>query len=353
MTGKPYMSPIFDLKGTVPKFENEFGSITDATADNFPVLIGMGASLLKLKKGGIQTPHWHLNSSELNYCISGRARMTIYGIDEASRVSFPICRGQLTFVPKGYWHDIENVEDDDLKIIIIFNNEYPDELNPFEAVRSLTSQVSNSIFGLKSPGIFDELKFNDIRFSRISGDVSQKLKKINDQRDEKTKISNPFTINLDTLEPQVKTIGGTARLGSAPFFPILDGLSVFFLDLYPGGIIEPHIHPNAGELNYVIEGRVRCSVLGPQGDIDTSELVSGQIFFVPEGYFHYLENIDENKYAKVASFFSNANPGFIGLVGGLSSYSNEVMGIMFGKESEFFSSLPRQKKNILIGKRTD
>jgi oxalate decarboxylase len=50
----------------------------------------------------------------------------------------------------------------------------------------------------------------------------------------------------------------------------------------------------------------------------------------------------------VASFFNNENPEFIGLVGGLSAYSNEVLGSVFTKEPEFFSSLPRQEKNVFI-----
>jgi oxalate decarboxylase len=34
-------------------------------ADNFPILEGMGAVLLRLKKGGIREPHWHPNAAEL------------------------------------------------------------------------------------------------------------------------------------------------------------------------------------------------------------------------------------------------------------------------------------------------
>jgi oxalate decarboxylase len=30
-----------------------------------------------------------------------------------------------------------------------------------------------------------------------------------------------------------------------------------------GGVREPHWHPNAAELNYVIEGKVRFTVYGP------------------------------------------------------------------------------------------
>ncbi|MEP6576713.1 MAG: cupin domain-containing protein [Nitrososphaerota archaeon] len=43
-------------------------------ADNFPILEGMGAVLLRLEKGGIREPHWHPNAAELSLCVSGTAK---------------------------------------------------------------------------------------------------------------------------------------------------------------------------------------------------------------------------------------------------------------------------------------
>jgi oxalate decarboxylase len=60
------------------------------------------------------------------------------------------------------------------------------------------------------------------------------------------------------------------------------------------GIVEPHTHPNAAELNYVINGKIRFTVFGPNGEAETSEISQGQVFFVPPGYFHYLENPDKD-----------------------------------------------------------
>ncbi|MFL6393782.1 MAG: cupin domain-containing protein [Nitrososphaeraceae archaeon] len=54
-------------------------------------------------------------------------------------------------------------------------------------------------------------------------------------------------------------------------------------------IIEPHTHSNAAELNYVINGKVHCTVFSPNGEAETSEIGQGHVFFVSSGYFHYLE----------------------------------------------------------------
>ena len=46
----------FDLDGAKPQFYSPTGSRTKMNADNFPILAGMGAVLLRLQKGGVREP---------------------------------------------------------------------------------------------------------------------------------------------------------------------------------------------------------------------------------------------------------------------------------------------------------
>jgi TAT (twin-arginine translocation) pathway-exported protein len=48
---------IFDLDGAKPQFYNSNGSRTSMNANNFSILTGMGAALLRLRKGGVREPH--------------------------------------------------------------------------------------------------------------------------------------------------------------------------------------------------------------------------------------------------------------------------------------------------------
>lgn len=342
---------VFDLDGIDPQIDNTFGSMTQMDAHNFPILAGMGGSLLRLKKGGMQVPHWHTNSVELNYCLSGKAKMTVYGNGQKS--DFTINQGQLTFVPKGYWHDIENIGEEELKVIIIHDAERPSQISLTESVQSLPKEILNSIFSLNPQGLFNQLGNNKFFDGIVNKTLSDKLENDITTAKNSEGVSNPYTINLGAMEPQIQTAGGVARLGSIPYFPILKDLSVFVLDLEPRGIIEPHTHPNAGELNYVIDGKVRFTILGPNNEIETNEMGKGQVFFVPEGYFHYLQNADYSNQGTVASFFSNESPQFIGLVGAMSSYSDDALEAVFSKESGFFKDLPHLVKNIFISAETN
>src|SRR5437773_4213216 len=69
---------IFDLDGAKPQFYGPTGSRTVMNSDNFPILSGRGAALLRLEKGGVHEPHWHPNAAELSYCFSGSTKMTIF-----------------------------------------------------------------------------------------------------------------------------------------------------------------------------------------------------------------------------------------------------------------------------------
>ena len=52
---------IFDLDGAKPQFSSPSGTRTIMNADNFPILAGMGAVLLRLEKGGVHAPRSHPN----------------------------------------------------------------------------------------------------------------------------------------------------------------------------------------------------------------------------------------------------------------------------------------------------
>ncbi len=89
----------FDLDGAKPQFSTPTGSRTIMNADNFPILAGMGAVLLRLEKGGVREPHWHPNAAELSYCIAGNAKTTIFSTN-AHVDTFTINPGQVKFIKK-------------------------------------------------------------------------------------------------------------------------------------------------------------------------------------------------------------------------------------------------------------
>ena len=94
-------------------------------------------------------------------------------------------------------------------------------------------------------------------------------------------MSSDHTFNLENMRPQAVCNGGTRTIANADNFPILKDMSLYFLRLESEGTREPHWHPNAAELDYVMRGKARMTIFGPGDNIDTFEVGPGELFLFP------------------------------------------------------------------------
>jgi oxalate decarboxylase len=87
----------------------------------FPISTTMTGVILDLKPGGLRELHWHPNTDEWQYYVTGKARMTVFGSDGRVRTE-DFHQGDAGYVPRGYGHYIENVGDEPLRVVIGFNS---------------------------------------------------------------------------------------------------------------------------------------------------------------------------------------------------------------------------------------
>ncbi|EFM09608.1 Cupin domain protein [Paenibacillus curdlanolyticus YK9] len=92
---------------------------------------------------------------------------------------------------------------------------------------------------------------------------------------------------------------------SATQIPAMVGGSVADLFMTKGHIREPHWHPNAWELDVVIEGQVVVSILNP----DTAQLINntagpGQVVFIPMGWLHWITPVSDRTHLHL--FFNSS-----------------------------------------------
>jgi|ERR1700739_308554 len=154
---------------------------------------------------------------------------------------------------------------------------------------------------------------SDMDYVIRSGDGKHKLNSLTStfSLQETTKNAHMTTEILDGIPPQIQTNGSTVAKTSTNIFPVLGGskLALFSLIMKPNGIREPHWHHNCSELGYVLDGMARLIILNPEGTVDTFEFGPGEIYFVPTGFFHYIENIDSSKNMHFAIFFGSDTAG--------------------------------------------
>lgn len=140
--------------------------------------------------------------------------------------------------------------------------------------------------------------------------------------------------------------GGDFFRANVKNFPVLKGLAVQALDLQPGGIREPHTHPNANQLDYCIAGKGRVGIVGPEGETHYLELSPGDISFVPQGYLHWIENLTDEPLSFLV-VLSHEEPQTIELSEMYSGVPNETLAKMYGISEAAFAQIPN--RTVVIG----
>jgi oxalate decarboxylase len=87
------------------------------------------------------------------------------------------------------------------------------------------------------------------------------------------------------------TEGGSAREATVKQLPISTGLAGVSMRLKPGGLRELHWHANAAEWAFVVKGRVRTTVIGPDGLSETNDFDPGDVWYFPRGHGHAVQNL--------------------------------------------------------------
>jgi len=325
----------FSFNTTKPQIVRPDGNRTLITAEELPILKDISISILKLTPHSMREPHWHPNAAELSYCVKGKAIVTIFS-PKAEHNTFTVDPGEVFYVPKGYLHYISNISDEAAEFIIIFSHHLPEDLNISDSVNAIPAHALAATFGL--PTSFFE-KIQTKKNVNISGHVNEKPSL--------PFIASQFKINAEKLNPQLVTQGGSARIINGNSFPILENLAFFNLRINEKGIREPHWHPNASELNYVLTGRARLNILSPGGDVDSFEIGPGEGSFIPAAYFHYIENIGSDE-LHMTVFFTHRTPNDLGISGSLSAYSDEALSSLFGVPVEYFKDMPRYQEDVMV-----
>jgi oxalate decarboxylase len=165
----------------------------------------------------------------------------------------------------------------------------------------------------------------------------------------------PHLFHLSTWSPNALE-GGSITGANEENFPILKGqdCSIYIARLEPNGVREPHWHPNAWEVNFVVSGKVKWSFLGPKASYDIFEAEQGDVVFIPRGEFHYFENASETEDLVVLVVFntSTSEPNDdIGIVGSLSSIPADVLGGLFKVSPDVFRNIHHQYTGVVIFKK--
>ena len=98
------------------------GRVKIVDSSNFPAASTIAASLVEVDPGGLRELHWHPNTDEWQYYISGQGRMTVFASNGKAR-TFDYQAGDVGYIPFAMGHYIENTGDEPLRFLEMFRSD--------------------------------------------------------------------------------------------------------------------------------------------------------------------------------------------------------------------------------------
>lgn len=99
------------------------GQVRIVDSSNFPAASTIAAALVEIEPGGMRELHWHPNTDEWQYYISGHGRMTVFASGGKAR-TFDYQAGDVGYVPFAMGHYVENTGDEPLRFLETFRSSY-------------------------------------------------------------------------------------------------------------------------------------------------------------------------------------------------------------------------------------
>ena len=154
---------------------------------------------------------------------------------------------------------------------------------------------------------------------------------------------------LSSTAPQFANAAGAKIMANRTNFPILDRLALYRLRIAPGCFREPHWHANADELTYCLKGKSVVTIFASGNVHAQFTIAEGEMFFVPSGQLHAIENVG----AEAAEFvvtFSHEMPEDFGVSGFAGCLAPSVLANTWGLKTAEVAGVTRSPVDLQLGR---
>jgi oxalate decarboxylase len=334
----------FRLSALAPQLVTPAGTRTQVTAREFPALRGMSLAKLAIEPGCFREPHWHANADELGCCTAGEILVTMFSSGNRHD-TFRVKAGEMYLVPSGSLHALENVGAGRAEVLVAFSHERPEDFGMSGAVGSMTAAVMGNAWGMDASALSGITHAPvDVAFGKSDGSAEVPAA---------AGGPNAWKFAVEATKPLIGNDFGSARVARSDTWPALRTQSMYSLRLGGNGMREPHWHPETAEMGYVLAGRSRMTVKSPAdgaGALDTYEIGPGDMYFIPKGYPHHIENLGSDE-LHFLIFFDRAMPEDIGYTGGIPAFPRRMVAPTLGTTERALPRYPEPAADAMIVKK--
>src|SRR5271167_3704416 len=153
-----------------------------------------------------------------------------------------------------------------------------------------------------------------------------------------------FKFELEKSEGRV--MGGSyGKEATVAQLPISKGIAGVSMKLQPGVMRELHWHATAAEWAFVIEGRVRTTVIDPQGNAETDDFDPGDVWYFPRGHGHMLECLGDKPTHFILIFDNGyfSEFGTFSITDWLGHTPKHILAKNFGLPESTFDGFPKDE----------
>jgi oxalate decarboxylase len=143
-----------------------------------------------------------------------------------------------------------------------------------------------------------------------------------------------------------KVIGGSyGKEATVEQLPISKGLAGVSMRIEPGAMRELHWHATAAEWAFVLEGRVRTTVIDPQGFAEVDDFNPGDVWFFPRGHAHMLECLSDKPCHFILIFDNGyfSEFGTFSITDWLGHAPKALLAKNFGVPESTFDDFPKEE----------
>jgi oxalate decarboxylase len=150
-----------------------------------------------------------------------------------------------------------------------------------------------------------------------------------------------------------KVIGNSyGKEATVEQLPISKGIAGVSMRLEPGAMRELHWHATAAEWAFVIEGRVRTTVIDPAGRAETNDFEPGDVWYFPRGHGHMLQCLGDKPCHFILIFDNGyfSEFGTFSITDWIGHTPKPLLAKNFGVPESVFDSFPREEVYFARGK---
>lgn len=288
---RPGEAPAFTASlDTAPLKQTSGGWAREVTTRTLPVATALAGAHLFLNPGGCREMHWH-NSDEWALVLGGHGQVT--AIDPAGNMEVVnVAPGDLWFFPRGHAHAIQTLGTAPMHAVLVFNDGLYAEHGTFG--------ISDWMSRIGTADLARALGVQPQALAAIpAGEAYIMQGSILALGGPEARAERPWPAprshrhRLMPGSPQFAGAGGRVHTATQRQFP-LTTMASLVTQLHPGAMQQLHWHTNANEWHYVVRGKVRFTMFGPDKHLATAELGPGDCAYIPANAGHSVLNLGQD-----------------------------------------------------------